>query len=105
MATENIMMDAVRKGGNRQDLHERIRVHSLEAGRMVKVEGKKNDLIERIAADEMFGVTLEELNEILKPEKYVGCAPMQVEEFLKNEVAPILEAHKDDEEMDNEINV
>lgn len=105
MATENIMMDAVRKGGNRQDLHERIRVHSLEAGRMVKVEGKKNDLIERIAADEMFGVTLEELNEILKPEKYVGCAPMQVEEFLKNEVAPVLEAHKDDEEMDNEINV
>lgn len=105
MATENIMMDAVRKGGNRQDLHERIRVHSLEAGRMVKVEGQKNDLIERIATDDMFGVTLEELNEILKPEKYVGCAPMQVEEFLKNEVAPILEAHKDDEEMDNEINV
>ena len=105
MATENIMMDAVRKGGNRQDLHERIRVHSLEAGRMVKVEGKKNDLIERIAADEMFGVTLEELNEILKPEKYVGCAPMQVEEFLKNEVEPVLEAHKDDKEVDNEINV
>lgn len=105
MATENIMMDAVRKGGNRQDLHERIRVHSLEAGRMVKVEGKKNDLIERIAADEMFGVTLEELNEILKPEKYIGCSPMQVEEFLKNEVAPVLENYKEDEKIDNEINV
>lgn len=105
MATENIMMDAVRKGGNRQDLHERIRLHSLEAGKMVKVEGKKNDLIERIAADDMFGVTLEELNEILKPEKYVGCAPMQVEEFLKNEVNPILEMHKDDKELDSEINV
>ena len=105
MATENIMMDAVRRGGNRQELHERIRVHSLEAGKMVKVEGKENDLIERIANDEIFGVTVEELNEILKPEKYVGCAPYQVEEFLKNEVSPILEAHKADEELDNEINV
>ncbi|TQQ83170.1 adenylosuccinate lyase [Peptacetobacter hominis] len=105
MATENIMMDAVRKGGNRQDLHERIRVHSLEAGRMVKVEGKENDLIERIANDEMFGVTLEELKEILKPEKYVGCSPYQVEEFLKNEVEPVLKAHENDVELDNEINV
>lgn len=105
MATENIMMDAVRKGGNRQDLHERIRVHSLEAGRMVKVEGKENDLIERIANDEMFGVTLEELKEILKPEKYVGCSPYQVEEFLKNEVEPVLKSHENDVELDNEINV
>ncbi|WP_300277513.1 adenylosuccinate lyase [Peptacetobacter sp.] len=105
MATENIMMDAVRKGGNRQDLHERIRLHSLEAGKMVKVEGKKNDLIERIAKDDMFGVTLEELNEILKPEKYVGCAPMQVDEFIKNEVNPVLDRYKDDKDVDSEINV
>ncbi len=105
MATENIMMDAVRKGGNRQDLHERIRLHSLEAGKMVKVEGKKNDLIERIAKDDMFGVTLEELNEILKPEKYVGCAPMQVDEFIKNEVNLVLDRYKDNKDVDSEINV
>lgn len=86
MATENIMMDAVKRGGNRQDLHERIRVHSLEAARMVKVEGKENDLVDRIANDSEFGITKDEILQVLKPELYVGCAPMQVAEFLENEV-------------------
>ncbi|MDD7183938.1 adenylosuccinate lyase [Peptostreptococcus porci] len=86
MATENIMMDAVKRGGNRQELHERIRVHSLEAARMVKVEGKENDLVDRIANDSEFGITKDEILQVLKPELYVGCAPMQVVEFLENEV-------------------
>lgn len=91
MATENIMMDAVKKGGNRQELHERIRVHSLEAAKMVKVEGKENDLVDRIAADEAFGVTKEDILAVLKPQLYVGCAPMQVEEFLEETVKPAIE--------------
>lgn len=90
MATENIMMDAVKKGGNRQELHEKIRVHSLEAAKMVKVEGKENDLVDRIAKDPSFRITKEEILAVLKPELYVGCAPMQVDEFLKEVVAPAL---------------
>ena len=86
MATENIMMDAVKKGGNRQELHERIRVHSLEAAKIVKVEGKENDLVDRIAGDEAFGITKEEILEVLKPELYIGCSSMQVEEFLEETV-------------------
>lgn len=93
MATENIMMDAVKKGGNRQELHERIRVHSMEAGKAVKQEGKPNDLLERIAADESFAVTIDELNSILKPEKYVGRAPQQTEDFINEVVDPILEQY------------
>ena len=96
MATENIMMDAVKRGGNRQELHERIRVHSMEAGRQVKVEGKENDLLERIAADEAFGVTLDELKNILDPAKYVGRSPEQVTEFLTECVNPLLEQYKDE---------
>ena len=99
MATENIMMDAVKRGGNRQELHERIRVHSMEAGRQVKVEGKENDLLERIAADEAFGVTLDELKNILDPAKYVGRSPEQVTEFLTECVNPLLEQYKDDPEI------
>lgn len=91
MATENIMMDAVKRGGNRQDLHERIRVHSLEAARMVKVEGRENDLVDRIANDSEFGITKDEILQVLKPELYVGCAPMQVAEFLENEVKVALD--------------
>ncbi|WP_101772452.1 adenylosuccinate lyase [Peptostreptococcus faecalis] len=103
MATENIMMDAVKKGGNRQELHEKIRVHSLEAARVVKVEGKENDLVDRIAADSDFGISKEEILEVLKPELYVGCAPMQVDEFLENEVRPVL---KNEESIDTaDINV
>ena len=105
MATENIMMDAVKRGGNRQELHERIRVHSMEAGRQVKVEGKENDLLERIAADESFGVTLDELKDILDPAKYVGRSPEQVTEFLTECVIPILEQYKDDLGVTVEINV
>ena len=90
MATENIMMDAVKKGGNRQELHERIRIHSLEAAKVVKVEGKENDLVDRIAADEAFGVTKEEILAVLKPELYVGCLPIQVEEFLEETVRPAI---------------
>ena len=95
MATENIMMDAVKKGGNRQELHERIRVHSMEAGKMVKMEGKPNDLLERIANDETFGLTMEELNAIMVPSNFVGRAPQQTEEFVMNYVMPVIEANKD----------
>lgn len=105
MATENIMMDAVKRGGNRQELHERIRVHSMEAGKQVKVEGKENDLLERIAGDPMFGVTLDELNAILDPAKYVGRSPEQVTEFLAECVAPVLETYKDELGVKVEINV
>ena len=94
MATENIMMDAVRRGGDRQELHERIREHSMAAARQVKMEGGQNDLIARIAADPMFGVTEEELQGILSPEKYTGCAAMQTEDFLKNCVQPVLDRYQ-----------
>ena len=105
MATENIMMDAVKRGGNRQELHERIRIHSMEAGRQVKVEGMENDLLERIAADETFGVTLDELKNILDPAKYVGRSPEQVTEFLSECVNPILKQYKDELGVTVEINV
>ena len=105
MATENIMMDAVKRGGNRQELHERIRVHSMAAGKVVKEEGGENDLLERIAADPVFGVTLEQLQEILQPEKYVGRAPQQTEEFLAEAVAPVLEKYAGVGEQKAEINV
>ncbi len=91
MATENIMMEAVKRGGDRQELHELIRTHSMEAGKRVKVDGEKNDLIERIAADPSFGMTQEELNSVLEPKNYVGRSPEQVIEFIANEVKPILD--------------
>ena len=90
MATENIMMDAVKKGGDRQELHERIRQHSMEAGKTVKMEGKKNDLLERIAADPMFGLTIDELNAIMEPKNFVGRAPQQTVEFVEGYVIPVL---------------
>nr|WP_319487995.1 adenylosuccinate lyase [uncultured Caproiciproducens sp.] len=86
MATENIMMDAVKRGADRQQLHERIRVHSMAASRVIKEEGGENDLLSRIAADSIFGVTLEELHAIINPEKYVGRAPQQTEEFISEVV-------------------
>ena len=95
MATENIMMDAVKRGADRQELHERIRVHSMAASRVVKEEGGENDLLERIAADPIFGVTMEELEEIMLPEKYVGRAPQQTEDFLNHEVASALQKYED----------
>lgn len=95
MATENIMMNEVKKGGDRQELHERIRVHSMEAGKTVKVEGKKNDLIERIAADPSFSADENELRDVLKSENYIGRAPQQTEEYVVNCVKPVLEENKD----------
>jgi adenylosuccinate lyase len=94
MATENIMMEAVKRGGDRQELHERIRVHSMEAAKQVKVEGKNNDLINRIAADKMFGLDMEELKAVLSPINYVGRSPQQVEEFIDEHVKPVLEKNK-----------
>jgi adenylosuccinate lyase len=105
MATENIMMDAVKSGGNRQELHEKIRTYSMEAGAVVKKEGKPNDLVDRIAADPAFGKTKEELLEIMKPILYVGRAPEQTEEFVNEVIKPVLDANKDVLGLTAEINV
>ena len=105
MATENIMMDAVRRGGDRQELHEHIREHSMDAARQVKLEGKSNDLLHRIAQDPIFGVTEQELEGILQPEKYIGCAAMQTEDFLRECVQPVLDRHADIHAGKAEINV
>lgn len=90
MATENIMMESVKRGGNRQELHERLRVHSHAAAARVKQEGKDNDLVERIAQDEAFPMTKEEILEQLDPAKYIGRCPWQVDEFIETQVQPIL---------------
>lgn len=95
MATENIMMDAVKAGGNRQELHERIRELSMEAGRTVKVEGKENNLLELIAADPAFNLSLEDLKKTMDPAKYVGRSREQVDNFLKNVIHPVLEENKE----------
>ncbi len=105
MATENIMMDAVKKGGNRQELHEKIRTLSMEAGKQVKQEGKENNLLELIAADETFGLSLEELEASMEPSRYVGRAPLQVEQFLSKVIAPVLEKNRDELGVKAEINV
>ena len=105
MATENIMMDAVKAGGDRQELHERIRELSMEAGRTVKVEGKDNDLLERIAADPAFNLTSEELRKSMEPSRYVGRAKEQTVTFIEKTVQPVLDAHKDMLGMTAEINV
>ena len=93
IATENIMMESVKRGGDRQELHERIRVHSIAAGKNVKEEGGKNDLIERILADPAFDLSREEIDEIMKPEKYIGRSDVQVDEFVAGYVNPILEKY------------
>ena len=105
MATENIMMDAVKAGGYRQELHERIRELSMEAGKNVKVEGKDNNLLELIAADPAFNLTLEELQKTMDPSKYVGRAPLQVDNFLNKVVRPMLEENKELLGVKAEINV
>lgn len=99
------MMDAVKRGGDRQQLHEAIRVHSMAAGKVIKEQGGENDLLERIAGDPMFGVTLEELKEILKPEKYVGRAPEQTREFLDEVLGPVLERYRDTKTSEAEVTV
>ena len=105
MATENIMMDAVKRGGNRQELHERIREHSMAAGAVVKKEGRENDLVDRIAADPAFGMTKEEIEALLEPKNFVGRAPEQTEEFLDEVVQPILDVNWNILGMTAEINV
>ncbi len=105
MATENIMMDAVKAGGDRQEMHERIRQLSMEAGKHVKEEGGDNNLLELIAADPAFHLSLEELQASMDPKKYVGRAPRQVENYLKQVVRPMLEENKDIIGMEAEINV
>ena len=105
MATENIMMDAVKNGGNRQELHEKIRQLSMQAGKTVKEEGKENNLVDLIAADPAFGLTKADIEKNLKPELYVGRAPRQVDVYLRDVVNPVLEAHKDESGVKAEINV
>lgn len=105
MATENIMMDAVKAGGDRQELHERIRRLSMEAGQNVKEKGLDNNLLELIAADPAFGLSLEELKKCMEPSRYVGRAPRQVEEFLAEMIQPILEKNRDVLGMKAEITV
>ena len=105
MATENIMMDAVKAGGDRQELHERIRELSMEAGKNVKVEGKDNNLLELIAADPAFNLTLEDLQKSMDPSRYTGRAKEQTEAFISNVVQPVLDAHKDLLGVKVEINV
>ena len=104
MATENIMMEAVKRGGNRQELHEALREHSHAAARKVKLEGGANDLIDRIVDDPLFSLSWEEIDAQMAPEKYVGRAPSQVTEFLREEVAPLLERYPD-ESIHAELNV
>lgn len=94
MATENIMMQAVKKGGDRQELHERLRTHSLAAARVVKEEGGKNDLLQRIAADAAFGLSMDELSQVMHPALFVGRAPEQVTEYLRDYIKPMLKSNK-----------
>ncbi len=105
MATENIMMDAVKAGGDRQELHEKIRTLSMEAGKNVKEQGLDNNLLDLIAADESFGMSIEELRECMNPINYVGRSVEQVEEFLNEVINPVLEENKDILGMTAEINV
>ena len=105
MATENIIMEGVKKGGDRQELHERIRIHSMEAAKQVKVYGKKNDLLSRIAADKVFDLSIDELNKVMNPKNFIGRAPQQAEEFIHDDVQPILESNKEILGMKAEIHV
>lgn len=105
MATENIMMDAVKRGADRQQLHERIRLHSMAASRIIKEEGGENDLLDRIASDPAFGVTREELGRAVSPERFVGRAPRQTEDFLKETVQPALEQYGQVGETKTDITV
>ena len=105
MATENIMMDAVKAGGDRQELHERIRELSMEAGRNVKEKGEENNLLELIAEDPAFNMTLEELKKTMEPSKYIGRAKEQVEAYLKNVISPLLKKNEEALGMKAEIHI
>ena len=105
MATENIMMDAVKAGGDRQELHEKIRQHSMAAGRKIKEEGGANDLVDRIAADPAFGMNREQITALMEPKNFTGCAEEQTERFLTDEVSLVLEKYKDRLGLEADINV
>jgi adenylosuccinate lyase len=105
MATENIMMDAVKAGGDRQELHEKIRTLSMEAGRTVKEEGLDNNLLALIAEDPMFRLSREELEKSMDPRRYVGYAPVQVEKYLDGVIRPLLEKNKDELGVSAQISV
>ena len=105
MATENIMMDAVKAGGDRQEIHEKIRRLSMEAGKNVKMEGGENNLLDLIAADGTFGLTKEELEACMEPSKYIGRAPEQVDAFLSKVVLPIMDENRELLGMKAEIHV
>ena len=105
MASENIMMEAVKRGGDRQTLHEIIREHSIAAGRRVKEEGLENDLIDRICADERFGMSAEEIRSHLEPSAYIGRSPMQVDAFIQQKIDPILNANREAMTEGAQINI
>ncbi|ERI91813.1 adenylosuccinate lyase [Clostridiales bacterium oral taxon 876 str. F0540] len=105
MATENILMEAVKQGGDRQDLHERIRVHSMEAAKMVKEQGLSNDLLDRIIADDAFSMSREEILSIMEAENFIGRAPGQVEDFINDIIKPVLEKNRDLLNVSVSINV
>lgn len=105
MATENILMNAVKQGGDRQELHEKIRIHSMESARVVKEQGGKNDLIDRIVGDSEFNVTKEEINAILEPKKFIGRASMQVLEYVNGEIKELLENNKNNLAEGSELTV
>ena len=105
MATENILMECVKAGGNRQELHEKIRVHSMEAGKTVKIEGKENDLLERIANDAAFAAVKDKLSEIVNVENFIGFAPEQVDDFIAEVLNPILSKNPDAAKIESEIKV
>ena len=104
--SENIMMEAVKRGGDRQELHEKIRVHSMAAGKVVKEEGLPNDLLSRIAEDPAFGLDKDSLDTLLDPKLYIGRCPEQVASFLKNDVEPVLKLYASELDMEEpELNV
>ena len=105
MATEIILMDAVKAGGDRQELHERIREHSMAAARRVKEEGEANDLLDRIASDPAFGMDREKLESLMDAKNFIGCAEQQTEDYIREQVQPILDANQDIIGMTAEINV
>lgn len=105
MATENIIMEAVKRGGDRQELHERIRVHSMEAAKTVKIEGKDNDLIQRIISDDFFDMSEEQIIDLIHPKKFIGRAPGQVVDFISEQIKPLLEENKELLGGEAEINV
>uniref|UniRef100_UPI002FE5E773 adenylosuccinate lyase n=1 Tax=Thermotalea metallivorans TaxID=520762 RepID=UPI002FE5E773 len=105
MATENILMEAVKRGGDRQELHERIRVHSMEAAKQVKEEGKSNDLLMRIAKDDVFQLSLENINDLVDPRLYIGRGPEQVAEFINGHIQPIIEKNKEELGLEVDLKV